>query len=112
MIFRMVEDFRSALDEGLGEGVYGGMLRSLDLYVRTHFGLEEKCMEQYHCPVAQLNKKAHERFVEVLSGYQQRYAASGFVRADARALVDVVDKWLVDHICRIDVRLKESVENS
>ena len=110
MIFKMAEDFRAALDEGVGERVYGEMLESLDLYVRTHFGFEERCMEKYSCPVAAGNKKAHARFVEVLSGFQQRYTAGGFDRTDARDLVNTVDQWLADHICRIDVRLKSFVE--
>jgi hemerythrin len=110
MIFKMAEDFRAALDEGAGERVYGEMLESLDLYVRTHFGFEERCMEQYRCPAALGNKKAHAKFVGVLSGFQRRYTASGFDRADARDLVDSVDQWLADHICRVDVRLKESAE--
>jgi len=109
MIFRMAEDFRTALDEGQGERVYDGMLQSLDAYVRTHFGFEERCMDKYACPVAEGNKRAHDRFIEVLATFQQRYAASGFDRADARELVDTIDRWLVDHICRIDVRLKEYV---
>ena len=110
MIFKMAEDFRTALDEGGGERVYRDMLESLDLYVRTHFGYEERCMDKYACPVAEGNKKAHARFVEVLSKFQQRYKSSGFDRADARDLVDTVDKWLADHICRIDTRLKDYVE--
>ena len=110
MIFKMAEDFRAALDEGGGERVYSWMLESLDLYVRTHFGFEERCMDKYSCPVAEGNKRAHARFVEVLSGFQQRYTAGGFNPVDARALVDSVDQWLVDHICRIDVRLKEVVD--
>ena len=109
MIFKMAEDFRAALDEGKGERVYGGMLQSLDVYVRTHFGFEERCMDTYGCPVAEGTKKAHDRFVEVLAGFQQRYTAVGFDRGDARNLVDTIDTWLADHICRIDVRLKEYV---
>jgi hemerythrin len=109
MIFKMAEDFRAALDEGMGERMYGGMLQSLDLYVRAHFGYEEKCMVQYACPAAEANAKAHARFAEVLSGFQQRYAARGFDRADARDLVDTMDWWLSDHIARIDVHLREYV---
>jgi hemerythrin-like metal-binding protein len=112
MIFKMAEDYRAALDEGMGERVYGDMLRSLDVYVRTHFGYEEKCMDKYACPVADGNKKAHDRFVEVLAGFQQRYATGGFSPTDARELVDTLDAWLADHICRIDVRLKDYVEKS
>jgi hemerythrin-like metal-binding protein len=104
----MTEDFRAALDEGRGERVYGSLLQSLDVYVRTHFGFEERCMEQYHCPVAKRNREAHVRFVDVLSGYQARYAATGFERADARHLMDTLDRWLAHHIGHIDVHLKQS----
>ena len=112
MIFQMSEDFRAALDEGRGERVYDEMLRSLDLYVRTHFGFEERCMERYRCPVAEGNKRAHARFAEVMSDFRQRYSARGFDRGDARDLVDTMDQWLTDHICRIDVRLKPYVEKA
>jgi hemerythrin len=107
MIFKMAEDYRQALDEGRGETVYGEMLRSLDLYVRTHFGYEEGCMARYQCPAAQSNKDSHARFSEVLTGYRERFDARGFDRSDARSLVDTIDHWLTGHICRIDVLLKE-----
>jgi hemerythrin len=56
--------------------------------------------------VAQENRTAHERFREVFSGFQQRYVAHGFDRADAGALMDFLDQWLTGHIGRIDVQLK------
>ncbi len=113
MIFKMAEDFRAALDEGHGGGVvYGGLLQSLELYVRGHFRFEEECMERYHCPAALENHEAHVKFAEALAGFRKRYDANGFAVGDARSLVDTIDGWLVNHICRIDVRLKDSVKNS
>ena len=109
MIFKMAEDFRSALDEGGGDRVYDLMLQSLAFYVRTHFGYEEECMARHACPIAEGNKRAHAKFVDVLSRFQRRFEEKGFDRADARELVDTVDEWLADHICRIDVRLKDYV---
>jgi len=108
-IFRMAEDFRAALDTGTGARVYGILLDNLDGYSRAHFGVEEHCMEEYRCPAAQTNKEGHAVFVEVLAGFRQRYAASGYRAADARELVDTVDQWLSGHICRIDVELKQCV---
>jgi len=109
MIFKMAEDFRAALDEGVGSAVYPVLLDGLTLYCRGHFGFEEQCMEAYRCPVAQKNSKAHARFIETLSGFKQRYAVNGFDRTDARRLVDTVDQWLADHICSIDIHLKRCV---
>jgi hemerythrin len=109
MIFKMAEDFRAALDAERGGAVYSVLLDALSLYCRGHFGFEERCMEEYHCPVAQKNKKAHVRFLETLSGFRERYAASGYDHTDARRLVDTVDQWLDNHICGIDVHLKRCV---
>ena len=109
MIFKMAEDFREALEEEEGEGTYSGLLTSLSAYCRSHFDIEEQCMDEYRCPVAQENREAHVKFLEVLSGFQRHYAASGFDHTDALRLTDIVDQWLADHICRIDIQLKQCV---
>jgi hemerythrin len=109
MLFKMAEDFRAAFEEGTGERVYGDVLRTLHHYARVHFGFEEGVMEKYHCPAALHNREAHTRFVEVLSTYQERYAEHGFRRDDALGLVDTLDRWLANHISKLDVQLKGCV---
>lgn len=106
MLFQMADSYRAALDEGKGSLVYAGLLTSLDLYVRTHFAYEEGCMARHVCPAAKGNQDAHRGFMTFLGNFHERYATAGFVQGDARALVDTIDSWLVDHICRIDVQLK------
>ncbi|MDH3207971.1 MAG: hemerythrin domain-containing protein [Gemmatimonadota bacterium] len=108
MIFKMADDFRASLDEGEG-GTYGILLDILDAYCRRHFGFEEHCMEEYRCPVARRNREAHTGFVEVLSGFRQRYELNGYDPIESRNLVDTVDRWLSEHICRLDVHLKQCV---
>ncbi len=108
MIFKMAEDFRECLDVGQG-GTYDMVLDIMDSYCRHHFGFEERCMEEHRCPVAQENKEAHGKFVEVLSDFRQRYERTGYDPVDARKFVDAVDRWLSEHICRIDVHLRQCV---
>lgn len=110
MLFRMSGDFREALDEGHGEHVYGGLLESLGAYARAHFGFEEGCMERSQCPAAQQNKRAHVKFVAALSELQERYKAVGFDHLDAQRLVDFIDQWLAEHICGIDLQMKEHIK--
>jgi hemerythrin len=112
MLFRMAADFRAALDEGEGSGVYGNLLQSLDLYARSHFRFEEACMTKYACPAADLNRAAHQSFVENLSRYQKKFATSGFTPDDGRELVDHLDAWLDNHIGSLDSQLKRSIEAS
>jgi hemerythrin len=110
MLFTMGDDFRDALDVGRGKKVYRHLLDMLQNYADIHFRMEEGCMEQYRCPVAQTNKEAHVKFLAVLADFQQRYTDSGFDHVDARNLVDTLEQWLTDHICRIDVKLKQYVK--
>ena len=77
--------------------------------MRTHFHVEEGCREQYRCPVAPQNKATHAEFMTVLSGFLRRYQDSGFDAAEAHQLVDTVERWLADHIGRIDVQLRGCV---
>lgn len=110
MLFSIVGDYRLALDEGRGAQSYPLLLDVLADYSRAHFAFEEKCMVEYQCPAAEQNSRAHAGYLRLLAEYQARYAESGFRPEDARALVDVLGEWLTSHIGRIDVRLKENVE--
>lgn len=108
LIFQLAGDFRSALDEGRGKAVYGSLLDSLDLYVRMHFSVEEGCMHRAHCPVAKENKEAHLGFMSWLKTFREDFTEHGYHESQARRLVNTIDNWLVSHICRIDVKLRES----
>ena len=108
-IFRMAEDFGAALATGGGERTYEVLLDFLDRYCGVHFRFEERCMEEYRCPVAQKNREAHARFTKVLGGFRQRYAANGYLVADAYEFVETVEHWLSNHICGVDVHLKQCV---
>ena len=109
MLFQMVGDFQAVLYEGKGERTYGLLLGTLDNYARSHFGIEEQCMAQNRCPVADKNKDAHSKLIETLSGFQNRYHANGYDHAEASRLVDTLEQWLANHICRIDMHLKKCV---
>ena len=107
MIFKMADDFKAALDDNRGDGVYSELLKSLSSYTQAHFRVEEKAMEACKCPVAVQNKEEHMKLIDVLSGFQQRYLERGFDREDAYNLVNTIDRWLADHICSIDMHLKD-----
>jgi hemerythrin len=109
MLFRMSEDFRLALDEGGGEGVFHLFLEGLELYALAHFRFEEGCMERCHCPAAEANKSAHVAFEETIRRFRER-SRRGFDGAEARELTAVIDSWLANHIARIDVQLREWAE--
>ncbi len=111
-LFQMVGDYQAVLNDGKGEQTYSLLLGTLDTYARCHFGIEEQCMVQHRCPVAEKNKNAHAKLIEILSGFQNRYCANGYDYAEASRLVDTLEQWLADHICRIDIHLKKCVKKS
>ena len=106
----MSEDFRSALDTGAGENVYAALLEFLTGYCRGHFDFEERCMEKYSCPAAEKNREEHVKFLATLAEYTRRYVTNGYSAADARELVDTLDRWLDEHICRIDIHLRKCAQ--
>jgi hemerythrin len=105
MLFRMSEDFREALTEGRGERVYANLLESLDLYARSHFTLEERCMAACRCPAGDRNSHAHGQFIGMLRDFGDRHAGVGYRAGDAQELVDFLDQWLSSHIAGIDTQL-------
>ncbi len=110
MIFRAAEDFRDALDGGSGERTYAIFLNFLDDYCEKHFKTEEQYMEENHCPVAQKNKDEHSIFLVTIHDYQQRLKDCGYMDSSARELLNLIDQWINDHICQIDIQLKDYVK--
>ena len=110
-MFRAADEFRSALDAGTGERVYGEVLDFLTDYSKKHFDYEGRCMEAYRCPVAERNREEHLSFLAALHDYTCRYVAGGYSETDAASLVDTVDEWLDTHICRTDVHLRKCVKS-
>ncbi|MBD5778097.1 hemerythrin family protein [Pelagicoccus sp. NFK12] len=107
MIFKMAKDFNDALVEGQGERVYGILLRFLSQYVKKHFEVEEQCMAKYNCPKAQENIDAHRAFEDVLLQYSEQYEKVGYTYEDASQLMRTIEKWLSNHICKIDRHLRD-----
>ncbi len=112
LIFKTTDDYRVALDAGQGQRSFKLMLNFLLPYCVGHFGFEETCMEKYHCPVAAKNKEAHEHFKDVLDEFERLYEKNGYQEHDARALLNTVEQWLVGHIGRIDIHLRDCAQES
>ena len=111
MIFRMTNEFHAVLETD-GQATYEKLLNALESYARAHFRLEEECMVRYRCPVADQNKQAHGRFIQILADMRERYSIIGFDRKDAQELIGLLEEWLVNHICKVDVQLKQIVGKS
>ena len=84
-------------------------LEYLEQYAAKHFGQEENCMHQYACPIAGNNKQAHQKFIEAYKSFEIRINREEDIFSILRELHVFLEQWLVEHICKIDVRLKPCV---
>ena len=72
LLFSHIDKLESALDEGNVATQLPNILNYLKIYVNLHFAYEEQCMFLHHCPVAEENKTAHEKFQEAISRFDDR----------------------------------------
>lgn len=107
MLFQVSDEFRTVLENEHGERTYDVFLDFLKIYSETHFTFEEECMLAHKCPVACRNKHEHAGFSKMIDAELATLKDAGFSRARALTLLGRIDRWLVSHICRIDVELKD-----
>ena len=67
-------------------------------------------MEDAIAVAAQKNKEEHSIFRVTIHDYQQRLKDSGYMDSSARELLNLIDQWINDHICQIDIQLKDYVK--
>ena len=84
-------------------------LKFLEKYVKAHFGQEETCMHQYACPVYKKNKLAHQQFIKAYVNFEKKIHEEADGMRTLRQLHTFLEKWLLEHICKIDTHLKSCV---
>ena len=112
MLFEMSDQFRQTLEAGEGQKTYDLFLGFLNQYAELHFSIEENCMMAHKCPVAACNKHEHVLFLKRVEQETDRFSREGFTPASATAMLDMLDRWLDSHICRIDVQLRDTIKSA
>lgn len=108
-LFTFSEEFRDVLENGFGKKTYDLFIEFLKTYAEVHFNFEEQCMLAHICPAADRNRIEHGFFIRLVEQEEAHYRNDGFDHQRALALLDQIDRWLVSHICRIDVQLRDCV---
>ena len=106
-LVRQLNQLYAAMAAGQGKDEIGKILNFLGQYAVMHFGKEETCMEEHRCPAASANKLAHAQFVELFTSMQKRFAIEGPTTALAVDLQQQTSAWLVNHILRVDTKLRD-----
>lgn len=94
------------LDERRREtGEVRRLLTFLGEYVVKHFQEEELIMDARHCPVAELNRKEHARFIESFKRFMADFERQGLTLELTQRIRQELLGWLVTHITKIDRQL-------
>lgn len=101
-LFRMINQMLEACNQGKGKEVLEEILGFLEKYVVTHFGTEERLMQQYNYPDYPSHKNHHEQFIKSFMDLKKEMTTTGpgthIVIMTNRTVVG----WLNSHIRNVD----------
>jgi hemerythrin len=111
-IFRQAALLHQAMSEGKGREELAKIINFVDDYIVTHFSHEEKVMDQYRCPVAEMNKQAHTNFIVKFKALKTKFEAAGASTTLVLDIAKTINDWLVQHIKQIDSQLGTYTKNA
>ncbi|ACB76342.1 bacteriohemerythrin [Opitutus terrae] len=104
----MLNELEEAITKGRGSKVISDTLEGLRTYAATHFTYEEGCMHRHQCVMAETNKTAHRRFLEMLERAKTRLSGGGSALAAQQVHRELCD-WIVNHVLKVDSALRGCV---
>lgn len=103
---RRVSEFDDAVINRKGQEVIQNTLDFLTQYSETHFADEEAVMLQNNSILLKPNKSAHDEFRGMLVEINSWVKNAGASSVEVVELKIALEQWLVNHICTIDVELR------
>ena len=76
-LIQHLNEFFNLMHMGRGGDGLDEFMDFLSQYAAWHFKHEEGCMEEYRCPAAAANKRAHQTFIQIFRGYRNRLLEEG-----------------------------------
>lgn len=95
----IINSLYGAMREGRGKDSLSGILDELVAYTRTHFGHEERLMQQAGYPDYPDQKAAHETLVAKLMEIREKFVAG---TALSQEVMTFLKGWLIGHIQGMD----------
>lgn len=103
---RRINEFDDAVVNRKGQVVIQNTLDFLTQYTETHFVDEEAIMAKLNSPVQEPNRAAHDEFRGKLVEIRAWVKNAGATSVEVVELKFALEKWLVNHICTVDVQLR------
>ena len=105
VILGYINDLHDGIESGEVKGILDITLQGLVNYTRTHFAYEEMLFKRYGYEQQVEHVKRHERLVEKISSFKQRYTNGE--KEIGPELLEFLKDWLYHHILEDDMAYTE-----
>ena len=95
-LVNMINQLYEAMSTGKGKEVVGKIVKEMAGYTITHFGTEEKLMQQHGYPELPQHKKEHELFVKKVQEFSSEIQKGNLIITSNVA--NFLKEWLIKHI--------------
>lgn len=106
----LVNKLYEAMSGGKGNAVLGGILEELISYTASHFGREERLMQQIRYADFAAHKAEHDKLVKEVTELQQSFR-SGAITLSSKVYVFLTE-WLNKHIKSNDKLLGKAAKTA
>ena len=106
-IFAYLDELEEHIESGASQEWTAQFMTAVGLYTRSHFCYEEMCMRKAKCAAAAQNKVQHTKLLAAFSAAKKRFEQEGVSDELLDQLRKFLTSWLVNHIMKIDIRLRD-----
>ena len=95
-LVNIVNQLYEAMSKGQGKEIIGKIVKEMAGYTITHFGAEEKLMQQHNYPEFAQHKKEHELFIKKVQEFNNEIQKGNMIIVSNVA--NFLKEWLIKHI--------------
>jgi hemerythrin len=101
-LFSRLNRLFRAMAEGREAKEVAELFLFLDDYTRAHFTAEEEFQARIGYPHLAMHREEHRHFLKELANLREKLASDGATPEVVRLVSQVLQQWLVGHICQVD----------
>ncbi|MBI5485312.1 MAG: hemerythrin family protein [Deltaproteobacteria bacterium] len=101
----------NACEEGQGTAELKKLLAFLEEYVQTHFRYEEALQQLRRYPGYEEHRAQHASFVARIRELREKTDKEGFSTHHVLETNNMLLKWLLNHISKVDTKLGEFINS-
>ena len=111
MLIEKLNEFSQVMTNAEARETAGELIDFIRFYAAWHFEREEHCMNEYQCPVAAQNKKAHKEFLETFDEFYEQWQVEGMDAELVESTFQKAANWVEMHIRKTDTQLRKCVHD-